>query len=80
LFWNETGAATGLSQKLMDGKNVLVSLYNPGSKGTYPIKLRVAPSELNIIDQTNKAILGDVVCANLRDSSDCEVIFNLDFE
>ena len=58
----------------------MVSFYNPGSKGTYLIRLRVLPTELNIIDQNNKAIVGDVVCANLRDSNDCEVIFYLDFD
>lgn len=41
LFWNESGVSTGLSKLLSDGQKVLVSFYNPGSKGTYPIRLRV---------------------------------------
>jgi hypothetical protein len=41
LFWNETGSVTGLSTRLNAGKTVLVSLYNPGAKGTYPIRLKV---------------------------------------
>ena len=79
LFWNETGSASGLSKRLSDGKNVIVSLYNPGGKGTYLIRLRVPALELNILSQANKAIAGDVICANLRDASDCEVLFYLDF-
>ncbi len=78
LFWNESGVDTGLSKLLSEGQKVLVSFYNPGSKGTYPIRLRVPARELNIVSQTNTAITGDVVCANLRDSSDCELLFNLD--
>ena len=62
---------------LSKGKTVLVSFYNPGSKGTFPIRLRVPPQDLNILSKTNTAIPGDVVCANLRDTSDCELLFNL---
>jgi alpha-mannosidase/alpha-mannosidase II/lysosomal alpha-mannosidase len=71
LFWNETGTATGLSKSLKDGKKVIVNFYNPGSKGTYPIRLRVPATELNVVSQSNSAIVGDVVCANFKDSSDC---------
>lgn len=56
---------------------MLVSFYNPGSKGTYPIRLRVPPRELNIVGQDNSPIVGDVVCGNLRDTEDCELLFNL---
>jgi hypothetical protein len=80
LFWNETGAVTGLSTRLNAGKTVLVSFYNPGAKGTYPIKLKVPPKELNIVSQNNSNIIGDVVCNNLKDKTDCELMFNLDFE
>ena len=67
LFWNETGDQTGLSKLLNDGKNVLVSLYNPGSKGTYPIRLRVPPRNLTVLSSSNSLIAGDVVCSNLKD-------------
>jgi len=80
LFWNETGAVTGLSTRLNAGKTVLVSFYNPGAKGTYPIKLKVPPKELNIVSQNNSNIIGDVACNNLKDKTDCELMFNLDFE
>ena len=80
LFWNETASQTGISKKISDGQKVLISFYNPGSKGTYPIRLKVPPKQLNIVSQSNAAIVGDVVCANFRDSNDCEVLFNLDFD
>lgn len=41
LIWNETGVQTGLSTQLKAGKTVLVSLYNPSSKGSYIIRLKV---------------------------------------
>lgn len=80
LFWNETGAVTGLSAKLTAGKTVLVSLYNPGAKGTYTIRLKVPNKELNVISQTNASLVGDIICSNLKDATDCELIFNLDFD
>ena len=49
LFWNETGAVTGLNAKLTAGKTALVSLYNPGAKGTYTIRLKVPNKELNVV-------------------------------
>ena len=80
LFWNETGAVTGLSAKLTAGKTVLVNLYNPGAKGTYTIRLKVPNKELNVVSQTNASLVGDIVCSNLKDATDCELIFNLDFD
>lgn len=80
LFWNETGSVTGLSAKLTAGKTVLVSLYNPGAKGTYTIRLKVPNKELNVVSQTNTSIVGDIICSNLKDANDCELIFNLDFD
>jgi hypothetical protein len=71
LFWNETGAQTGLSKRLTEGQKVLVSLNNPGAKGTYHIRLRVPNKDLNVISQTNEKIIGDVVCGNLKDANDC---------
>ena len=56
VFWNKTGATTGLSSSLNAGKTVLVSLYNPGTKGLHIVKLKVPPKELNIVDQDNKNI------------------------
>lgn len=80
LFWNQTGSVTGLSARLNAGKTVLVSFYNPGAKGSYPIKLKVPAKQLNIASQTNQNIAGDVICNNLKDKTDCELLFNLDFE
>jgi hypothetical protein len=80
LFWNETGATTGLSTRLLAGKSVLVSLYNPGPKGTYTVKLKVPPKELNVVRQSNMNVNGDIICNNLKDANSCELIFNLDFE
>ena len=71
LFWNESGSTTGLSKRLNEGQKVLVSLYNPGSKGIYPIRLRVPSKDLNIVDQNNKSVTGHVICGNLKDTSDC---------
>ena len=59
---------------------MLVSLYNPGSKGTYQIRLRVPGKDLQVVNQKNVAIVGDVVCANLKDTQDCELLFSLSFE
>eukprot|EP00178_Gracilaria_changii_P009112 TRINITY_DN26950_c0_g1_i2.p2 TRINITY_DN26950_c0_g1~~TRINITY_DN26950_c0_g1_i2.p2 ORF type:complete len:117 (+),score=15.73 TRINITY_DN26950_c0_g1_i2:154-504(+) len=53
LFWNESGSTTGLSKRLSQGDKVLVSLHNPGSKGTYPIRLRVPRSDLQVVNQKN---------------------------
>lgn len=71
LFWNETGATTGISSKLSSGKTVLVNFYNPGSKGTYQIRLKVPSKALNIVSITNTNITGDVFCVNLKDSANC---------
>jgi hypothetical protein len=46
---------------------VLVSLYNPGSRGFYPVRLKVPKKEINIFSQSNALIAGDVVCGNLKD-------------
>ena len=77
LFWNESGKATGLSKRLESGDKVLVSLYNPGAAGTYPIRLRVPPKDLNVVDHKNQPVKGDVICTNFKDSSDCELLFNI---
>ena len=79
LFWNETGAQTGMSTKLSAGKTVIVALYNPGAKGTYPIKLRVPSMDLDIIAQDNSKVQGDVVCGNFYASNDCELLFSMPF-
>ena len=71
VFWNETGAISGLSQKINSGQKILISFYNPSAKNSYPIRLRVPNKDLNIVGQNNEKIVGDVVCANLKDSSDC---------
>lgn len=77
LFWNETGAQTGLSGLLKAGKSVLVSLYNPGSLGSYIVRLKVPALEMNIVSIANTFIAGDVICANLKDKEDCELVFLL---
>lgn len=33
--------------------------------------------ELNIISQSNAAVEGDVLCGNLKDATDCELLFNV---
>lgn len=71
VFWNETGVLTGVSSKLLSGKTVLVSLYNPGARGMYPIRLKVPAKELNIVTQSNDSIGGDVICNNVKDPNDC---------
>ena len=53
MFWNRTGSATGISKKLNNGDKVMIGLYNPGSKGIYPIRLRVPAININIIDHKN---------------------------
>ena len=77
LFWNESGIATGLSDRINKGEKMLVNFYNPGPKGTFPIRLRVPQKDINIVYQSNRVISGDVVCANLKNGSDCELLFNL---
>ncbi len=59
----------------------MISFHNPGNAGTYPIRLRVPKKELIIVHQSNAAIEndGDIICGNLKDTSDCELLFNLDF-
>jgi hypothetical protein len=57
-----------LSTTLKSGKAVLVNFYNPGSKGTYQIRLKAPPQELSIVSVSNSAVIGDVICANIRDS------------
>lgn len=79
LFWNETGAVTGLSTALKAGKSVLVSLYNPGSKFDYIVRLKISAQEVNIFSIANTLIPGDVICANTRDASDCDLVFTLAF-
>ena len=56
---------------------MLVNFYNPGPKGTFPIRLRVPQKDINVVYQSNRVISGDVVCANLKNGSDCELLFNL---
>ena len=80
MFWNETGAQTGLSEKLKAGKTVLISFYNPGAAGSYIIRLKAYPKELNIVSLANTNIAGDIICANVKDANDCELIFSLDFD
>lgn len=52
-------------------------MYNPGPAGTYPIKIRVPNHDLNVIGLNGTTIQGDVICPNLKDSNDCELLFNL---
>jgi hypothetical protein len=78
--WNSTQDDWGITRVLNNNKSVLVSLYNPGSKGTYTIRLKVDEREFNIISSNGSTIAGDLICSNVRDVKDCDVIFNLDFE
>jgi hypothetical protein len=71
---------TGLSNNLKAGKTVLISFYNPGAAGSYTIRLKICPKELNIVGISNSNIPGYLICANTKDINDCELIFNLDFQ
>lgn len=77
IFWNETGAATGLSDKLQAGKTVLVGLYNPGAAGDYIIKLKAFPKDINIVNTKNQPIVGDILCADTNDANNCDLIFTV---
>ena len=71
---------TGIDALVSSGKTILINLYNPGAKDTYQIKIRVPEHEFNINSPTINNIQGDVICPNLKDSSDCELIFDLEME
>lgn len=58
----------------------MVNLYNSGAKGNFPIHFRVPNKDLNIVGKDNSKISGDVVCANFKDSNDCELIFYVDID
>ena len=58
----------------------MVNLYNSGPKGNFPIHFRVPNKDLNIVAKYNSKISGDVICANFKDSNDCELIFYIDIE
>ena len=79
-IWNGTAADWGISAVLATNKSVLVSLYNPGPKGTYTIRLKVEEQELNIISSAGTTVAGDLICSNTQDTKDCDVLFNLAFE
>lgn len=78
MFWNETGSLTGLSDKILNNKTVLIGLYNPGANGNLPIKIRVPSHELNIFNEKNQTIHGDIFCPNLQNTLDCELLFHLE--
>lgn len=61
---------------------MLVHLYNPGSKGTYPIRVKVADSQknLNILDSRGETVSGDIICSNSKDTKDCELMFNIELK
>ena len=63
LYWNESGTKTGLSNMINSGQKILVNFYNPGPNGIYPIRLRVPPKSLKIVNQNNTLILGDIFCS-----------------
>lgn len=68
---------TGIDALVNANKNIMLNLHNPGSKDTYQIKIRVPEHEFNIVSPTSNNIQGDVICPNLSDPSDCELIFDL---
>ena len=77
-LWNSTFQEWGVSAALSAGKKVLLQLYNPGSNGTYPIRIKVdnSASFINIVDMAGKFIKGDLICSNSKNTKDCELIFN----
>jgi hypothetical protein len=58
----------------------LVSLYNPGPKDTYSIRIKVPPKELDLVISNNQTISGDIICSNTKDQSDCDLFFDLKME
>lgn len=69
-----------MSDKIAGGKTVLVNFYNPGAKGSFNVRIKVPSHELNIVSSKNTNIPGDVICNNLKDIADCEVLFAVDAE
>ncbi len=62
---------TGLNDRIIANKSVILSLYNPGAKGIYQIKVNVPSHELNVVNIKNANINGDIICANLYDTANC---------
>ena len=79
VFWNESAAETGVN-RIQEGRTVLVSLYNPGPKGIYPVRIRTIPHEVDVVDTINRTIPGDIICGNTNNASDCDLLFNLELE
>lgn len=75
--WNNTYQQEGLYQSLAANKSVLVGIYNPGSTGVYPVRLRIDDRDVNVHHSNNSLIVGDVLCTNSKDSKDCELIFHM---
>lgn len=78
--WNETSVEWGVSAVLDANKTVLLNMYNPGSKGTYEVKIKIDEKTLNIVSSNGSTINGDLICSNVKNAKDCELIFNLAFE
>jgi len=69
---------TGIDTLVAANKTILLNLYNPGAKGINQIKIRVPEHEFNVNSLATNNIQGDVVCPNMKDSTDCELIFDLE--
>lgn len=80
LNWNGTAADWGISAVLAANKSVLLNLYNPGTKGTYTVRVKVQEQEFNIVSSAGANIPGDLICSNVQDAKDCDVLFNVAFE
>ena len=76
MYWNETAKQTGVADKISAGKAVLLALYNSGPAQKRIIKINVPNKDLKIVDWTNQPITGDIFCANLYDTANCELIFS----
>jgi len=78
--WNGTYEEWGISKVLATNKTILLSIYNPGPKGIYTVRVRVTNQELALRTAANNSQLaGEILCVN-KDAKDCELVFNLAFE
>lgn len=60
----------------MNGKNVLISIYNPSILNNMTaLKLKVPNVTFEVIDSQNNNILADIFCLNSTDNNDCDLYF-----
>lgn len=79
IYWNETAKQTGIAQKILANKTVLLALYNPGTAQKRQIRIPVPDHDLKVTNWANTAVPGDVICTNAYDTTSCELFVILDF-